>query len=105
MKKCTPRNVRIVIISAIAYVLFLYLPNSLAGYLSFCDKILGDEVDCYDSNNVPMLIARILLPFSVSFSYPLYISFLKLLYNFLIIIITCNKNEYIKSINWNTISK
>lgn len=72
MKKPTVKNVRILLISAIAFVLLLYLPNSLAGYITFCDKILGDELDCYDSSNIPMLIARIALPFTISVTYPLY---------------------------------
>lgn len=45
--------------AAMGWVLFLYLPNSLAGYLSFCGKTVLDYTDNSWGMNWTVIIQRI----------------------------------------------
>lgn len=59
MREPSNSNVLKMVGAAMGWVLFLYLPNSLAGYLSFCGKTVLDYTDNSWGMNWTVIIQRI----------------------------------------------
>ena len=70
LENCTKKRVNIIINSSMSFVFVLYIIMGFAGYFTFGDNCSDMILSDYPTDLNSILIARILLSFCVTFSYP-----------------------------------
>ena len=72
MKRKRSKRVRVTTFAAVLLCFLVYVSASFGGYLSFCDRVCPNILDCYPAENVLVLFARVSLIMILVCTFPVY---------------------------------